>query len=355
MDKLLNDAYLDPSSPSCFTSVREIKRQVPQAKRKEIENYLKTVRTYTLHRRIVNKFKRKKTISPGKFFSIQADLVDYSKYAAKNDGFKWILTVLDIYTRYLYTFPLKNKGGEEVSKAFRKLFKEYVPLSVYTDGGKEFKNTNVQSLFEEYNIRHIVPYSQLHCALLERWNRTLKTRIQKWMHSRGSTSYTKVLPQITRAINNTITRGIGMTPAEAVNLENKPVKIKKNRAKKCSLKVGTLVRITSHRAQFQKGYEQNATDEIFLVSKCIPGNPPVYNITALDGENIFGIFYAQELIETKNPGNVYLVEKILSKRKFKGKSQVLIKWKGYTHDHNSWEDETDVFSLDNDFSTSKNE
>lgn len=343
MEQLLRDAYLDPDSPSCFSSPQAIKRQVPQATRKEIANFLKTVPSYTLHRRIVNKFKRKPTTSPGKFFSVQCDLIDYTAYANENDGYRWILVIIDIATRMIYTYPLKSKGGKDVAPAFEKFFtKEFEPILVYSDSGLEFKNSLVQNEFKKRNIRHVIPHSQLHCALLERFIRTIKTRIERYFHSKGTRRWVDVLEKITLAINRSYSRGIGMSPIEAIKSKiiSTPCF---GEERKCKLAVGDLVRISSFRSAFQKGYAQNATDEMFIISKCVPGDPPYYNIKALDGEEIKGIFYSEELIPCANPGNVYLVEKILDKRKYRGQSQVLIKWKGYAEP--SWEDEKNVFKL----------
>ena len=243
----------------------------------------------------------------------------------------------------LYTCPLKSKSGKDVAPAFEQFFmNEFEPLLVYSDGGTEFKNAQVQKLFKERNIRHIIPHSQLHCALLERFIRTIKTRMERYFHSKGTRRWLNVLSKITIALNNSYTRGIGASPIEASKRENKVFR-SITTERKCRLCIGDLVRISSFRHAFQKGYAQNATDEMFIITKCVPGDPPYYNIKALDGEEINGIFYNEELIPCSNPGNVYFVETVLDKRKVRGRNQVLIKWRGYKDP--TWEIEENVFKI----------
>jgi len=69
----------------------------------------------------------------------QVDLIDFQKYNER--GFKWILTVVDVFSKYLWARPLKNKSAEEVKEAFSCIFKERRPIVLQTDNSKEFKNT----------------------------------------------------------------------------------------------------------------------------------------------------------------------------------------------------------------------
>ena len=99
--------------------------------------------------------------------------------------------------------------------------------------------------------------------------------------------------------------------------------------------VGDTVRVSKHKLTFEKGYETNWTEELFIVTECIPRDPPVYRIKDLLNEPIQGTFYAQEL-QRVQPKNEYAIEKILRKRKRKGKLEYEVKYKGYPSKFNQW-------------------
>ena len=73
-----------------------------------------------------------------------ADLVDMSSLSRSNRGYKFLLTVIDVYSKYGWIVPLKNKTGKEVAAALTKLFKIAVPSRLWTDKGTEFYNQHVR-------------------------------------------------------------------------------------------------------------------------------------------------------------------------------------------------------------------
>jgi len=98
------------------------------------------------------------------------------------------------------------------------------------------------------------------------------------------------------------------------------------------------VRISKYKSIFGKGYLPNFTEELFKVDQVVYGSPIVYKLEDLDGEEIKGIIYEEELSEfNTNDATLYQVEKILRRKKMKGKTYVLVKWKGYPDKFNSWE------------------
>ena len=68
------------------------------------------------------------------------DLVDLSFWQDNNDGYKFLLTVVDVLSKYAWAKKLKNKSADEVVKAFEELFKEAIPKKIWTDQGSEFYN-----------------------------------------------------------------------------------------------------------------------------------------------------------------------------------------------------------------------
>ena len=345
MQRLLADAYLDPKNPASFSSMNNLVRSVKNAKLKDVKKYLKGVPTYTLHKPVRHRFPRKRTLGSGPFFTLQADLCDYAAYKSQNDQTTFLLTVIDVYTRMLYVKPLKSKSGIVVCKALAEIFEEndFVPIYVFTDEGKEFYNSHVQAMFKENSIRHYSPNSQMKCAMVERVNRTLKGRLEKYMYHKNSRRYIDVLPDIVNGINHSVNRSIKMRPVDVTAniLEERPA----GPDKQCKLSVGEMVRITTARATFQKGYEKGWSEEEFYIFKCFPGSPPTYRLKDVKGEVISGIFYDHELTPCSNPDKIYKVEKILDRRTRKGVKEVLIRWLGYDSSFDSWEKEREVILL----------
>ena len=107
-------------------------------------------------------------------------------------------------------------------------------------------------------------------------------------------------------------------------------------------KVGDTVRISKEKLRFEKGYEQNWTREIFIISQIIRRNPIVYKVKDLADEEIRGTFYEQELQKVIDTG-YYPIEKILKQRRKNGKVQYLVKFKDYPEKFNRWVE--DVKSL----------
>ena len=113
--------------------------------------------------------------------------------------------VLDVFSKYGWIVPLKDKKGETVTEAFKTIFKEgRKPQYLWTDKGKEYYNKNMKELLEKNNI-----------TLYERWNRTIKTRMWKQFTVQGNTIYLDILPKILKQYNNTKHSSIKMTPVEA--------------------------------------------------------------------------------------------------------------------------------------------
>ena len=111
-------------------------------------------------------------------------------------------------------------------------------------------------------------------------------------------------------------------------------------------RIGDTVRISKYKNIFKKGYEANFTEEIFKIVKVFRGDPNMYEVEDLEGEPIVGKFYEQELsaVDSKaesKKDDMYKVEKILKKKKVKGKNMVLVKWLRYDK-HNSWIPEENI-------------
>lgn len=292
-----------------------------------------------LHRSVRRNFPRRKTFISGLNDTFQADLVEMIPYKNVNKNFKYILTVIDIFSKFAWAIPIKSKTGQDVTDGMKKVFASgRIPKNIHTDQGKEFYNTTFHELMEKYAINHYSTYSTKKAAIVERFNRTLKNKMWKKFSLQGSYRWLTLLPRLVKEYNNTKHRTIQMKPIDVnANVENKLLKERfkyamslKNHTK---FNVNDFVRISKYKSNFAKGYTPNWTTEIFQVCKIQLTDPITYKIKDLEGNIIAGGFYEYELLKVKYP-KIYLVEKIIKK---KG-NEIFVKWLGFDEKYNSWID-----------------
>ena len=154
----------------------------------------------------------------------------------------------------------------------------------------------------------------------------------------NNTVYIDILPKILASYNNSKNRSIGMTPNQARKPENYGKvywnfygDLRAERREGPAFKIGDTVRISKYkRKTFDKGYTPNWTEEVFVISEIRPTDPITYKIKDLNGEEIGGTFYREELHETDQ--TIFRIERVIRKTKDKA----LVKWKGYPDEFNSW-------------------
>ena len=138
-----------------------------------------------LHKAARRNFKRRRVITKGIDDLWQADLVDMSSYFNDNNNFKFLLTVIDTFSKFAWCRALKTKSAKDVKAAMVDIFKEgRKPFHLQTDNGKEFFNNDFKKLMEKEGIKHYSTYSSLKASIVERFNRTLKSQMWKNCYER---------------------------------------------------------------------------------------------------------------------------------------------------------------------------
>lgn len=312
MNKLLDSVYYSVSSPACYAGinavVKEAKRKDKRITRDNVAKYLEKQHAYSTHKPVRTKFRRNKIRAIAVDSHWQIDLCDMQKLAKHNDGYRYILTCVDVLSKHVWGIPVKDKKSSTVRQAFIKILKGgRRPWWLFSDSGKEFLGKPFQDLMVEKRITHYVAtsYPQVKCPNVERFNRTLKTRLWKYFSQRKTFRYINVLQSTINAINHSVSQPIGCRPVD-VTKENEKEIIQKLYGprippsilkKQIKYRVGDRVRISKEKKTFTKGYESNFTDEIFTVTEAIPRDPPVYSLKDLRGEPIQGKFYKEELVK----------------------------------------------------------
>jgi transposase InsO family protein len=350
MAKLVKRAYFDPGQPGSFSGVDTFVNNAPSSQNKTgVLKILEKESAFTLHRPLRKTFKRNKIMSWGVDFLWQADLVDVSSLAKHNDGYKYLLTVIDVLSKYSWVVPLKTKTGAELVTAFDKIFRGgRIPTKLNTDRGGEFENRKVTSFLRSKNITFYTTRSEKKAAVVERYNKTLESRMWRYFTWANTRRYVSVLEKLVRSYNHTIHRTIGMKPVDVTHQNSDQVwsrvyaDVYPRKPVVYKYKVGDTVRISKLKATFEKSYLQNWTEEIFTISECLPRDPPVYRIKDCKGELIEGSFYEAELQKvTVKKNQLYVVETVLKEKKDK----VLVKWRGYPKSMNSWIAKSSLVSL----------
>jgi len=270
-----------------------------------------------------------------------ADLVDMQAFAKDNDGVKYLLTVIDIFSKYGWIVPLNDKSGKSTASGFLKILESgRKPVKLWVDKGKEFYNKDVKNLFELYSTEN-----EEKSCVVERWNRTMREKMFKFFTANSTRRYINVLDEMVSNYNKTKHSSIKMTPTKAsMKVNEKAVfmnlygdEIAEPIMPKFS--IGDKVRITKKKNIFEKGYTPRWTEEVFTVSQIQYTDPPTYKITDYNGEELQGSFYERELQTTNQ--EIFRIEKIIRKRG----NKVLAKWVGYPESFNSWVDNEDLVTI----------
>lgn len=295
-----------------------------------------------LHKQARKNYPRRNVELKGIHDLYQADLVDMTKFSNSNRGYKYILTIINCFTKFGIALPLKTKSGTEIVKTLIPVLQSHPMKHFQTDQGTEFFNSNVKSLLKSYNVNHYHTFSDKKASIVERFNRTLKSRMWKLFSEQGSYRWLSNLPKLVSMYNNTVHRTIGVKPINVTKYNERDVlynivKSRKKSVLKQKFKVNDRVRISKNQSEFSKGYWPRWSNEIFTIWKVQFTRPVTYILKDYKGEIVEGGFYEQELSKT-NFSDTYLIEKVVRRKKDK----VLVRWLGFDKSHDSWISKSDL-------------
>ena len=271
----------------------------------KIADFLRQNDVHGVYRRIVKrKFPRRKVIARFPFEVFMADLMEFPQYKFRNRGYRFALILIDVFTKKLYTAPMKKKTKENTAQAFETIFKDFdeFPINLVTDRGLEFYNREVRKIFDSYGINHYSTPSKTKwkASVAERVIRTIKSRLFRYFKSNKTTNWIDVLPKLTENYNATPHASHGLPPDD-VSSENRDMVYKKLYPQNtltivCKLKIGDKVRKIKDKSLFEKGYTENWSEEIYKITDARQSNSVCwYKIENLAGEEQEGIWYYYQL------------------------------------------------------------
>lgn len=268
----------------------------------------------------------------------QTDLIDLNDIKGYNHQYRYVLTIIDLFSKYAWAFALTKKDGDRVYLKFEKLFEEHKPHILQSDNGSEFITTKLKKLLEDKGIKQILSsaYSPRSNGAIERFNRTLKQMIFKLITENNSKHFVTLLDEIVKNYNNSYHSTIKNIPSKVFFSESKRLitKTGKNIVEKAEkmidndkplIKKGDQVRISkmteadARKNKFEKKYVQNWSDSLFEVVSVsrINKNYKLKNIET--GEVLSKRYYQDQLLKI-DKNKLIKAEKVKETRVDTGKT-----------------------------------
>ena len=348
----LEEVYYDIGRPGSYESVGRVWESIKeegnplQLTRQQVNEWLMKQSVYARHLHVNHRFPRQKILMNEMDEQWDTDLMDLHMLSKHNNGFKYIVIFIDLFSRFLWAEPVKAKTGKEIERVMKIVFRERKPQTLRSDQGKEYLNNIVQTYLKTKSIHHFVAYNELHANYAERIIGTLKRKLFRYFSKHQTYKYIDVLDYIVNSYNNTTHSSIKMSPVEVTH-ENEqalyekvylPEEIKNETTPVVfQYKVGDRVRLTYQRTPFHRGYQENYTEEVFTIKRRYKTHPPRYKLKDHKDEEIKGSFYEPELQKAfVNENTLYNIEKVLRYKTVNKQKLALVRWAGYSKDSDSW-------------------
>jgi transposase InsO family protein len=369
-ETILDEIYSTPGNPGAFYSSPDKLQKILIDKYdinvtlNQIKNWLSHKYSHSLHKRYAIRFKRNQIMATDIDEQWQGDLFFIDEFGKQNKGFKCGLVIIDVVSRFGWVELMKDKTGPTTTEAFKQILKRAHPRKpkrLQTDKGTEFLNQTFQNFLKQHDIDFFTTFSDHKAAIAERFIKTLKGLIYKYLDEHNTNIYWDKIQDIVRSYNGTYHSTIKTAP-DSVTKENVGGVLNtlyshmwksgdRLKQRKIKFKVNDYVRLSKiHAEHFRKGYKGNWSVEIFKVSKIKNTFPHItYGVSDFNGKEIMGSYYEHELqlvpeIDIKK--QYWKIEKFIRYRtSASGKREALVKWLGYDDSFNSWISADDVKSI----------
>ena len=216
------------------------------------------------------------------------DIIDLKDYGPENNrGYRYILVVIDNFSKFGWTVPLKNKNAQTIKDSFENILisSKRKPNLLQSDRGKEFYNNIFQDFLNKNKIKLYSRNSSFGSVFAERFNRTIRDLLKKIVFERGDAKWIDILPTITKQYNNRIHSSTKLTPIQASIKKNEGYVYKnlldKRKKVKPKFQINDLVRTVDLKKTFSKGDTTNWSYELYKNTEIINDTIPAYKIDNL--------------------------------------------------------------------------
>ncbi|XP_071151810.1 uncharacterized protein [Mytilus edulis] len=376
LDEKLRNVYYNTANGGAYLSAEKIYQTLKTSRDGnvpsvyKIRKWMEKIDDYNLQKPVKRRIKRVKIIVSEPYEQYDADLMDVSNIQKYNNKTRFLLVVIDIFTRFLWIYPLKNKFGKTVADAFEKIFKHgKIPLKVSTDAGTEFKNKNLKRVFKKYDIYHHVYLNSdsSKASIAERVNLTFRRMMFRYFTKHRTYSYLNVIQNLVASYNATPHRSLNNTAPKDVNEKNKydlwaymyiktppkekrirekkeTLKVQRKRGKQFHFKINDMVRLSHLKKPFQRAYQQQWTSEIFKIYRRFLIHGKIfYKVQDFLDKEVVGNFNYTELQRVKKEADaLWFVEKVLKWRRRNGQREGYVKFQDWDKRFCQWIPERDI-------------
>ena len=216
------------------------------------------------------------------------DILDLKDYGPENNrGYRYVLVVIDNFSKYGWTIPLKNKNAQTIKDSFENILigSKRKPNLIETDRGKEFYNNIFQDFLNKNNIKLYSRNSSYGAVFAERFNRTIRDLLKKLVFEKSDGNWVDILPTITKQYNNRIHSSTKLSPKHASLKKNEGYVYKnlldKRKKIKPKVQINDLVRTADLKKTFSKGDTTNWSYKLYKITEIFKDTIPSYYIDNL--------------------------------------------------------------------------
>ncbi len=327
----------------------------------DIKAWLEGQPTYTIWRPARKTYPRNsiRATAPAELF--QFDLADF--HLEPEDGMQYLFVGIDSYSRFVFVAPMKDRKSKNVISVMEQILATgYKPKKALSDPAGEFVSRITRSWFKKNQIHLYFTSSKIHAPQAECWIRTLRTRLRRYRNAYNTKKWIEASEKIAHNYNRTRSRVTGQAPLDILAsaksnfaaytklfLGKKRAKPKTKMPKQMPA-VGEYVRLNRIKGPFEKEatVHGNWTKEIFKVTGVDrTKEEPMFKLEDLNGKPVKGSAYLPEVqkIDYRPTEQLFEIEKIVRRKKVRGRVQCLVKWKDYGTRFNSWLPLTEVHAM----------
>ena len=287
----------------------------------------------------------------------QADVVFFTDadMITANDGYKYLFTCIDCFSKMAWVFPMKRNTCEKVMTCFKEILHTcgQKPERLNSDRGSELICKKFEDFLRGQNIHHFLSYSVRKCPIVERFNLTIQSLLYKIMAHNRSLKWVSFIDQAMRIYLNRKHSTIGMSPLEAEKASNSSI-VRKNllaffhrrggKKKKPKFAVNDTVRIWKKRLTFHRGYDENYSIEYFKIIKIKTNLPvPRYILQDSGGDQIVVSFFEDEIVKFVPPDTFDI--QVIGERATRRGREFLVHFVGYPKKMDQWVQEKNIRNL----------